>query len=239
MRYFSPNRSLFRPLAGQGMGRAKSSKARLVLADDHDLVREGLRRILEASGELEVVGEASNGTQALELCERLAPDVMVTDVSMPEIDGIDATAALRVRGSEVRVLVVSMFNDEVHAIRALRAGASGFVGKDEPSASLLEAVREVARGRRYLPRLIRGKVLEALRRVRPLEPASLSDLLSYRELQVLRYLAEGHNHREIARRLRLSPKTIDSHRTRLLKKLALRNNSDLTRFAIRNGLARP
>lgn len=222
------------------MARVKS-KVRLVLADDHELVREGLRRILEATGELEVVGEANDGSAALELCTELDPDVMVTDLSMPEMDGLDATSTLREQGSRVRVLVLSMYSDAHHATRAMRAGADGFVGKDEPGAVLVDAIRQVAGGDRYLPSPIRATVLEALDEVEGLDARSLSlsDLLTYRELQVLRYLAEGFNHREIARRLHLSVKTIDSHRTRLLKKLALRNNSDLTRFAIRNGLARP
>ncbi len=218
----------------------QNASIRLLLVDDHDLVREGLKRILEATGEFEVVGEADSGDRALEIFPALAPDVVVTDVSMPGSDGIEATIALRSMSPHVRVVVLTMYNDAHHAVRALSAGAAGFVAKDSKSHILVSAIREVALGGRYLPPEIKAEVERRLDELKRKDNSqALADRLSKRELEVLRYLAVGKTNREIAERLGISVKTVDTHRGHLLKKLQLRNNADLTRFAIRHGLCPP
>lgn len=213
----------------------QTEKIRLVLVDDHDLVREGLKRILESTGEFAVIAEAARGDEALGLYKSHAPDVIVTDLSMPGADGIDATLEIRKSSPDARILVLTMYSDEHHAIRALRAGASGFVGKDSPSPTLIDAIRRVAHGERYVPEDLAEAVAEILESDAS-DPQPLALRLSKRELEVLRYLAAGKTNREIAEHLGISPKTIDTHRNHLLKKLNLRNNADLTRFAIRHGL---
>lgn len=217
------------------MTSAQTEKIRLVLVDDHDLVREGLKRILESTGEFSVVGEAARGDQAAALYRLHAPDVIVTDLSMPGADGIDATLAIRKIEPDARIIVLTMYSDEHHAIRALRAGATGFVSKDSPSAMLIDAIRRVAHGERYVPEDLAEAVASILQ-TEAAEPQPLALRLSKRELEVLRYLSAGKTNREIAEHLEISPKTIDTHRNKLLKKLNLRNNADLTRFAIRHGL---
>ncbi len=213
---------------------------RLLLVDDHDLVREGLKRILEATGEFEVVGEADSGGRALELFAELAPDVVVTDISMPGSDGIEATMALRNQSPHVRVVVLTMYNDAHHAVRAMSAGASGFVAKDSKSHVLVDAIRRIAHGGRYIPEGLREEVERRLAEMKQPDTAqAIADRLSKRELEVLRYLAIGSNNREIAEHLGISVKTVDTHRGHLLKKLQLRNNADLTRFAIRHGMCPP
>jgi len=221
------------------MTTAENRPIRLVLVDDHDLVREGLKRILESTGEFEVVGEASRGDAAIDLYNDVEPDVIVTDLSMPGADGIDATLALRSISPHVRIIMLTMYSDEHHAVRAIRAGAAGFVSKDSPSEVLIDAIRRVAHGERYLPPDIAEAVAELLEKEGVTTPRPLAARLSKRELEVLRYLSAGQTNKEIAKRLEISPKTIDTHRNHLLKKLNLRNNADLTRFAIRHGLITP
>jgi len=217
-----------------------AASIRLLLVDDHDLVREGLKRILEATGEFEVVGEADSGERALELFGALEPDVVVTDVSMPGSDGIEATMALRNRSPHVRVVVLTMYNDAHHAVRAFSAGASGFVAKDSKSHVLVDAIRTVAHGSTYVPEHLREQVERRLSELKTPDLAQeITDRLSKRELEVLRYLAVGSNNREIAEHLGISVKTVDTHRGHLLKKLQLRNNADLTRFAIRHEICPP
>lgn len=217
----------------------KPEKIRLVLVDDHDLVREGLKRILESTGEFEVVGEAARGDEATGLYRDVNPDVIVTDLSMPGADGIDATLALRKVAPDARIIMLTMYSDEHHAVRALRAGAAGFVSKDSPSDVLIDAIRRVAHGERYIPPEIVEAVTKLLESDEVAEPQPLAARLSKRELEVLRYLSAGKTNREIAKHLEISSKTIDTHRNHLLKKLNLRNNADLTRFAIRHGLIAP
>ena len=214
----------------------KTAKIRLVLVDDHDLVREGLKRILESSGEFEVVGEAARGDQAVELFRQHHPDVMVSDLSMPGADGIDSILALRAVDPGARVIMLTMYSDVHHAVRALQAGAAGFIGKDSPSDVLIGAIRRVAHGERYVPPEIADEVDELLEEADEATPTPLTARLSRREFQILRYLSAGNSNREIADYLGISVKTVDTHRGSVLKKLELRNNAELTRFAIRHGL---
>lgn len=217
----------------------KTAKIRLVLVDDHDLVREGLKRILELSGEFEVVGEAARGDEAVALYRELEPDVIVSDLSMPGADGIDTTLALKALIPGARIMVLTMYSDEHHAARVLQAGASGFVSKDSSSEVLIGAIRQVAHGEQYIPPELTDAVETLLAKTHSSTPKPLAARLSKRELEILRYLAAGNTNREIAKFLGISVKTVDTHRGHVLKKLALRNNADLTRFAIRHGLIKP
>lgn len=202
---------------------------RVVLAEDHNLIREALARMLVESGRIEVAGEASTGSEAVELTRKHKPDVLLLDVSMPEKDGIQALSELGELGLPTKVLVLTMHEDEAHGVRAMRAGAAGYVKKSGNLDELIDAIERVNRGEQVVP----AEVEAALARKRSDHPAQI---LSQREFQVMSYLAAGKTNREIASILSISVKTVDTHRGHVLKKLRLRNNSDITRFAIQNGL---
>lgn len=206
---------------------------RIAIADDHALVREGMRRMLSGSRQIEVIGEASNGAEAVELVATKTPDVLLLDITMPVKDGIEATADIVELGVTTKILILSMHADEQYALRTLRAGANGFISKGARLEELLRAITEVHNGERYLPESMQGSFADQL--AQPEGEKPLIDLLSKREFQVMSYLAQGMTNREIADILQISVKTVDTHRGHVLKKLRLRNNSDITRFAIANG----
>lgn len=206
---------------------------RVAIADDHALVREGMRRMLSASDLVEVIGEASNGAEAVELVEAHEPDVLLLDITMPVKDGIEATSDIISLGRKTKILILSMHADDQYALRTLRAGANGFISKGARLEELLRAITEVQKGNRYLPEKIAKSFAE--RHIQPDAEKPLAELLSKREFQVMSYLAQGMTNREIADLLNISVKTVDTHRGHVLKKLKLRNNSDITRFAIQHG----
>jgi two-component system invasion response regulator UvrY len=206
---------------------------RIAIADDHALVREGMRRMLSGSRQIEVIGEASNGAEAVELVAAKTPDVLLLDITMPVKDGIEATADIVELGVATKILILSMHADEQYALRTLRAGANGFISKGARLEELLRAITEVHQGQRYLPESMQDSFADQL--MQPEGEKPLIDLLSKREFQVMSYLAQGMTNREIADILQISVKTVDTHRGHVLKKLRLRNNSDITRFAIANG----
>jgi len=208
------------------------STYRILLADDHVMIREGLRRLLDDSRELAVVGEASDGHEALRLARELLPDVVVMDLSMPGLDGLEVTKQLCRELPRVNVLVLTMHASQEYAFRLLKAGARGFIGKGEPSHDLIMAILKVARGDTFLSH----ELLETIpRRLVGAEHAGGTlETLSDRELQVLQLLAGGLTGREIGQRLYLSVKTIDTYRARLLTKLGLNTTADLIRFALRH-----
>lgn len=207
-------------------------KIRILLADDHALVRQGFRRILEAEPDMQIVGEASDGREAVALAESLRPDVVVMDVGMPGLNGIEATRRLAESLPRTRVLALSMHKDSVYVREILRAGARGYLLKDAFDRDLLLAVRAVARGEAYLSPAVSEAVLSDYRRhVR--DPL---DLLTSREREVLQMLAEGKTNKEIAAALNLSVYTVDAHRGRIMEKLNLHSIGELVRFAVRNGL---
>jgi DNA-binding NarL/FixJ family response regulator len=212
---------------------------RILVADDQDLVREGLRMILDAEPDLEVVGEAADGRQALEQARRLDPDLLLMDVRMPQLDGIAATSRLAQTGSHARVLVLTTFDLDEYVYRALKAGASGFLLKDASREQLTAAVRTVAEGDAVLAPTVTRRLIEDFCR-RP-EPGALpteAEALSERELGVLRLVARGLSNAEIAARLYLSDATVKSHVARILQKLDLRDRTQVIVYAYEGGLVR-
>jgi DNA-binding NarL/FixJ family response regulator len=207
-------------------------KIRIVLADDHSVVRQGFRRILEAQSDMEIVGEASNGREALEQAAQLTPDVVVMDVAMPELNGIEATRRMKEATPHSRVLALSMHKDSVYVREILRAGARGYLLKDAVDEDLIAAVRAVSRGEGYLSPGVADAVLTDYRQ----HVTDPIDLLTTREREVLQLIAEGKTNKEIATLLNLSVYTVDAHRGRIMEKLNLHSTGELVRFAIRKGL---
>ena len=207
-------------------------KIRILLADDHAVVRQGFKMILAAQTDMEIVGEAGNGREAVELAESLRPDVVVMDVAMPELNGIEATRRLAASTPRTRVLALSMHKDSVYVREILRAGARGYLLKDAIAGDLLSAVRAVAQGEGYISPGVSDAVLNDYRK----HVTDPIDLLSSREREVLQMIAEGKTNKEIASVLNLSVYTVDAHRGRIMEKLNLHSVNELVRFAVRNGL---
>ena len=210
----------------------QSKKTRILLADDHAVVRRGFRRILDAESDLEVVGEVANGRQAVESATELQPDVVVMDVTMPELNGIEATRRIADSAPRARVLALSMHKDSVYVREILRAGARGYLLKDSEEGDLLTAVRAVSRGEAYLSPAIAGAVLTDYRK----HVTDPLDLLTSREREVLQLIAEGKTNKDIANSLNLSVYTVEAHRGKIMEKLNLHSTGELVRFAIRNGV---
>ena len=209
-----------------------SKRIRILLADDHAVVRQGFKMILGAQTDMEIVGEAGNGREAVELAQQLKPDVVVMDVAMPELNGIEATRRLADSAPHARVVALSMHKDSVYVREILRAGARGYLLKDSVAADLVSAVRAVARGEGYLSPAVSDAVLDDYRR----HVTNPVDLLTSREREVLQMLAEGKTNKEIATVLNLSVYTVDAHRGRIMEKLNLHSINELVRFALRNGM---
>jgi DNA-binding NarL/FixJ family response regulator len=207
---------------------------RLILADDHVLVREGLKTMLERHG-LTVVGEAGNGRDAVRLARTLSADIVVMDISMPELNGIDATRELAKRCEHARAIVLTQHDEDQYVAEALRAGVKGYVLKRQASTDLIVAIREVARGGIYLSPGVSGAVADAVAGNGPRAPR----VLTGRERQVLQLIAEGRSSKEVAEVLCISAKTAESHRARLMQKLDIHETATLVRYAIRLGLIQP
>ena len=205
---------------------------RVLLADDHAMVRKGFRLILEAQSDMEIAGEAGNGREAVELAEKLHPDVVVMDVAMPELNGIEATRRLAASSPHTRVLALSMHKDSVYVREILRAGARGYLLKDSIDTDLISAVRAVAKGDGYISPGVSDAVLSDYRR----HVTDPLDLLTSREREVLQMIAESKTNKEIAVALNLSVYTIDAHRGKIMEKLNLHSTGELVRFAVRHGL---
>lgn len=217
---------------GSGSTARRDPVIRVLLADDHSLVREGFRRILEGQPDIVVVGEAANGKLAIEMVEQLQPDVLVMDVTMPEMNGIEATRRLTRQCPKTYVVALSMQKDRVYVREMLRAGARGYLLKECDEQELVSAVREVSTGKAWLSAEVCNAVLEDYRDHVP-EPI---DLLSTREREVLQKIALGKTNQEVAQQLGLSVYTIEAHRVRILQKLNLHSGNELVRFAIRHKL---
>ena len=205
---------------------------RILLADDHSVVRHGFRRILDAQEDMEVVGEVSNGREAVEQAGVLQPDVIIMDVTMPELNGIEATRRIAEIVPRARVLALSMHRDSVYVREILRAGARGYLLKDSSEADLIAAVRAVSQGDGYLSPAVSEAVLSDYRK----HVTNPIDMLTSREREVLQLVAEGKTNKEIATGLNLSVYTVEAHRGKIMEKLNLHSASEMVRFAIRNGL---
>jgi DNA-binding NarL/FixJ family response regulator len=207
-------------------------RIRILLADDHRMVRQGFKLILESQEDMEVVGETGNGREAVEKAAALRPDIVVMDVTMPELNGIEATRRIREVAPHAHVLALSVHRDRVYVREMVRAGAEGYLLKESADTELLAAVRAVADGNSYLSPEIAGAVLKDYRRL----ASNPVDLLSPREREILQLIAEGKTNKDIAVQLGLSIYTIDGHRTRVMEKLGLHSVGELVRFAVRNGI---
>jgi DNA-binding NarL/FixJ family response regulator len=211
-------------------------KIKVLIADDHAVLREGLAALLSAQPDITVVGGAANGREALNLARELAPDLVVMDVAMPELNGIEAARELARRDPPIPVVMLSMHSGIEHVTRALQAGAAGYLLKDSAGREIIEAVRAVHAGRRYLSPPVAEIVAQ---HVRSGSPGSPLDLLSPRERQILQLVAEGRTSAAIAATLHLSPKTVETYRSRMMDKLEVADVTGLVKFAIRHGLASP
>mgnify|MGYP001763999587 CR=1 FL=1 len=213
---------------------SEGKRIRVLLADDHAVLRAGLRALLAAEGDLQVVGEASEGAEAIRLCQALRPDVVVMDIGMPGVSGIDATARIKRDLPGTKVLILSMHDDRGYLRQVLRAGASGYVLKKAADTELLAAIRAAARGEVFLdPALAKALVDEVME---PMAPSGEIPALSDRERDVLRLLAHGYTNQQVADRLCISVKSVETYKARLMEKLGLKGRAELVRYALQHGL---
>ena len=209
-------------------------RIRVLLADDHLVVRKGLRAILERQADIEVVGEAADGRQAVDLSERLSPDVVIMDITMPHLNGIAATAQIVKHNPKIGVVVLSVHSDETYILRALNSGAKGYLLKDSAETDLVKAVNAVAVGKPFFSPAIAASLLEDYMRF--LQQRNLQDsydILTDREKEILQLLAEGKSNKEIAVVLNLSVYTVETHRANLMQKLGLHNTAEIVLYAVR------
>jgi DNA-binding NarL/FixJ family response regulator len=209
---------------------------RVLLAEDQRLMRSGLATMIGLQADMEIVGEADNGRSAVELAQKLAPDIVLMDITMPELNGIDATQQIAALDPPPKIIVLSLHSDQRHVTDALKAGASGYVVKDSPLEDLVLAIRAVCQGRVYLSPQVAGGVLHDYRRCVPGSASPDFATLSAREREVLQLIAEGKSTKAIASALYVSKKTIDTHRAHILTKLHASSVADLVKHAIREGL---
>jgi len=212
------------------------TKVRVLVADDHTIVRQGLVGILKASEEVEVVAEASDGSEAVEKALKTKPDVAVLDVSMPRLSGIEAARRIHEALPATRLLVLTMHDDEEYILKMVRAGASGYLLKDGAASELLAGIRALKAGKTYFGPHATKALAEAFTRDRPAEPADPYERLTDREREVFQLVVEGKTNPEIGEVLFISAKTVDNHRTRLMEKLGLHSTAELVRYAARHKL---
>lgn len=208
----------------------------ILLADDHPIVRQGLKHLLEAESNLKVVGEASSGLQAVHLTEKLKPRVLIVDIMMPELNGLEVLKQVKERSPATCCIVLSMQSADVYVVEALKAGALGYVLKETGPSELVQAVQQVIQGQRYLSPRISERLIDVLIETNHKPSSDPYQTLTNREREVLQMAAEGLSSSEIARRLTISPRTAELHRGRMMHKLGLHSQTDLIRYAIKRGI---
>ncbi|WP_229411170.1 MULTISPECIES: response regulator transcription factor [unclassified Massilia] len=211
----------------------RSERVRVLLVDDHAIARNGVRLMLDTAGDIDVAGEAADASQALELLRHQAFDVALVDITMPGMNGLDLLRHLRSLHPAMSVLVLSTYSEEIYAVRALKQGAAGYLTKDAPTAVLIEAVRRAVAGRKYVSPSLVDKLASL---VSGDSAASGHDALSNRELEVFKLIAKGEPLVQIGERLHLSPNTVTTYRSRILEKMGMSSNAELTRYALEQGL---
>lgn len=214
------------------------NKIRIIIADDHAVLRSGLKALLSYTPQFDVIGEAGDGMTAIKMVEEIHPDVLILDLSMPGMNGVECIKELRSRGLSCRILVLTMYDDEEYIKEVMRAGADGYVLKKSADTELIEGIIKIYSGKKYLNETISQTLINSLLKTSTNEPegANPYKLLSIREREVLRFLAKGYTNSEIAEMLSLSPKTIDTYRSRIMSKLNVRKKSELVNYAMQHKL---
>jgi DNA-binding NarL/FixJ family response regulator len=212
-------------------------KSRIVIAEDHTILREGLRALLSIDPELEVVGEAQDGREAIRCCDQLGPDLVLMDLSMPRVHGFEAIKEIKKQHPDIKIIALTVHKRDEYILATLQAGADGYILKDANHSELVGAIKSVLRGKNYLSPEISGTVISGyLDGKKELKTKSNWDTLTQREREVLKLIAEGHKNREIAEYLFISLKTVEKHRTNLMRKLDLHNVAAITAYAMKKGL---
>ena len=214
----------------------QSATTTIVLADDHHIVRQGLRALLEVEKDLQVVGEAGDGLEAVQTVELVGPKVLVLDLMMPGLNGLDVLKQIKKRSPNTQIVILSMYANEAYVLEALSNGASAYVLKDSKSADLVQAVREAAAGRRYLSPPLTARAIEVYQERAQATNLDRYETLTAREREVLHLAAEGRTNSEIAVRLGISSRTAETHRANLMHKLDMHSQAELIRFALRRGI---
>jgi len=209
---------------------------KIVLADDHPIVRQGIRHVLETQSQFSIVGEATDGLETIDLVQRLRPHVLILDLMMPALNGLEVTRIVARSFPETRILILTMHREEANVLAALRNGATGYAVKDASPAELVHAICEVTAGRRYLSPSLTARAIEAYVEKAIAQETDPYDTLTTREREILQLTTEGHSRAAIGTRLSISPRTVETHRTRLMRKLNLRTQADLIRYEIRRGI---
>ena len=213
------------------------TKIRVLVADDHAIVRDGIRALLALTEDIEVIGEAANGRDALKMVTRLSPDIVLMDIVMPLMDGLEATRRVHKEFPEAKVIVLTQYEDREYVLPVIEAGASGFISKAVASSELTSAIRSVYHGDSFLSPSIARLLVEDYRQIARIgKTKDISEQLTDREREILKLLAEGHSTREIAQMLVISPKTVERHKTNLMTKLDIHNRLDLFKYALRKGI---
>ncbi len=213
------------------------TKIRVLVTDDHAIVRDGICALLALTGDIEAVGEAINGREALEMVRKVAPDVVLMDIAMPLMDGLEATRRIHKEFPQTKVIVLTQYEDREYVLPVIEAGASGFVSKTAASSELTSAIRSVYRGDSFLSPSIARLLVEDYREMAKAgKSRDMSEQLTGREREILKLLAEGHSTHEIAQLLVISPKTVERHKTNLMAKLDIHNRLDLFKYALRKGI---